>query len=1161
MRTILLSLLAVSAFAQAPVITTSSTLPAAIAVTSYSFTFTATGAATITWSATGLPGSASLSSSGVLTWSSPSVGTTSIHVTATNGTGSDGPHDYALVVLATPICVSVTGGITCGDSGNSLLNGRALEAIITPGPAYSCGDTVTLASGAQYLNFLNNAGVDLVRAFAFHPQSGCTGTKTRFISSALSSIPFTLKADWPAANKAGKQAVIANMAQLVGVPSNTGPVTDTGENVTVNMFPTSNDYYFGGISIVTPLGMQAGSMNYSAMGALDVTTNTLSGTGANNIEIDRCFIGDQEDYIYGSVEDWFDPTKNNKADVNTWETFFRAGNISIHAEGNNWYIHDSVSVNTGFSPATTGDDADPTFTITSATPGNPTIVNSTGIAATLGMAFNAGCNYLSPGVNCYSPNSGSVAGRAIVIRGATGNWAGANGINGMIYAVYVSANSVALWNLWSTGSVFTPIAINSTTYGSLTGTVTGKATVGTVAIPQYNIQSSMGNTNHRYVNNYLSDQGGSSNIFLGGSNTATNNRGNVTTGSTCGNAVTATNTCTLIMSNVVNMNLGDWLWISTFKGEQIGGNLLDITVSSNVATAHFTTLPVGVSIGQAWMVFNTTSAALNNFASNTAPWQVASIGSTSFTFPTTGVADGVYNSAFVQMNPRSPNCPNTFSNNINCSPGFDRVGIITNITGSTVTVTGANAGFSAVDPGTVLDISPIGSAPTWSISTPYVVGDWVTYSGLAYQCLINNTGVQPNASISAWSSYAARWNGSINSYYLIMSNYMQKPYFGYGKAYFEDKQSYKLLFTGNNMCCADFYDFFMEIHKQGNDPWVNGTGTEFSYNVAGGRGGYRFFQLGQDPEASNAPSPSMRMIHNMSTNIPFVLSASTNQIMDQGGGAPGQSISHNTFIPGAGTPSYAMNSGSNVCTEDGISLGTYLQSAGATMTANILGFGVGINNNGVCDPYPTGIDNNVFLNDLGTSMPGWVASQSNTVTTTRAGIGFVGACANDAILNCALGPSSTYKGSMPDGSDPGADVYAVQDRLNQWSFKAGLLIWDQSLAALVNDPDHIFGTKLIYNIVNAIGSCSVQLYDNLARTTLNPDTASGHQACNRAGNTVVGSQVTFNFGTVVPLTNGTTYSYKINDGSNIMVGTFVAGTAPPPSTSSYYTGTIVGTRR
>src|SRR6185437_16032523 len=89
-----------------PSITSTSPLPTASSGNSYPFSVPHTGDRTRAWSATGLPGGATLhAATGVLSGVA-AVGTSAISVTATNGCGSAGPSVFTLQVNA-PSVVTV----------------------------------------------------------------------------------------------------------------------------------------------------------------------------------------------------------------------------------------------------------------------------------------------------------------------------------------------------------------------------------------------------------------------------------------------------------------------------------------------------------------------------------------------------------------------------------------------------------------------------------------------------------------------------------------------------------------------------------------------------------------------------------------------------------------------------------------------------------------------------------------------------------------------------------------------------------------------------------------------------------------------------------------------------------------------------------------------
>lgn len=89
-----------------PVFLTSSPLPGGTDGVAYSFQFLCSGSLPITFTATGLPGWASLSSSGLLT-GVPTAGTTSISVTASNVAGSV-TNVFSLLIVSTGVAPTIT---------------------------------------------------------------------------------------------------------------------------------------------------------------------------------------------------------------------------------------------------------------------------------------------------------------------------------------------------------------------------------------------------------------------------------------------------------------------------------------------------------------------------------------------------------------------------------------------------------------------------------------------------------------------------------------------------------------------------------------------------------------------------------------------------------------------------------------------------------------------------------------------------------------------------------------------------------------------------------------------------------------------------------------------------------------------------------------------
>ena len=81
-----------------PTITSTSPLPAGSVAIPYSYQFTATGTAPISWAGSGLPSWASLGSMGLLTGTPNIGGTSTFNISATNAGGIAGPLSFSLSV-------------------------------------------------------------------------------------------------------------------------------------------------------------------------------------------------------------------------------------------------------------------------------------------------------------------------------------------------------------------------------------------------------------------------------------------------------------------------------------------------------------------------------------------------------------------------------------------------------------------------------------------------------------------------------------------------------------------------------------------------------------------------------------------------------------------------------------------------------------------------------------------------------------------------------------------------------------------------------------------------------------------------------------------------------------------------------------------------------
>ena len=163
----------------APTITSTSPLPNGTLGVAYSFQFAAGGSAPITWSGTGLPGWATLSSAGMLTGTPNAVAVSTLHITATNGTGSDGPHDFSLTV--TGIAPSITSttplpGATAGTAYSYQFTATGTAPITwgaTGLPSWASlsssglltGTPPTAASSSFAVTATNSSGSDGSRTF------------------------------------------------------------------------------------------------------------------------------------------------------------------------------------------------------------------------------------------------------------------------------------------------------------------------------------------------------------------------------------------------------------------------------------------------------------------------------------------------------------------------------------------------------------------------------------------------------------------------------------------------------------------------------------------------------------------------------------------------------------------------------------------------------------------------------------------------------------------------------------------------------------------------------------------------------------------------------------------------------------------------------------
>jgi len=163
--------------AVAPAITSTSPLTPGIQNSSYSYSFSATGTAPITWSVTSgsPPAGLSLNSSGVLSGTPTATGTSTFSVQATNSAGTAGPQSFSLTVAASGTAPAIT-------SSSPLAQGTQNAAYsFTFSATGTTPITWNLASGTL------PAGLSLSSSGALTGTPTGTGTSTFMIQASNSA--------------------------------------------------------------------------------------------------------------------------------------------------------------------------------------------------------------------------------------------------------------------------------------------------------------------------------------------------------------------------------------------------------------------------------------------------------------------------------------------------------------------------------------------------------------------------------------------------------------------------------------------------------------------------------------------------------------------------------------------------------------------------------------------------------------------------------------------------------------------------------------------------------------------------------------------------------------------------------------------------------------
>ena len=401
----------------------------------------------------------------------------------------------------------------------------------------------------------------------------------------------------------------------------------------------------------------------------------------------------------------------------------------------------------------------------------------------------------------------------------------------------------------------------------------------------------------------------------------------------------------------------------------------------------------------------------------------------------------------------------------------------------------------------------------------------------------------------------ARWGGSGNTNLEFRRNTVLRNLFEpldtAGKGPIEVKHCSRCLFDGNTMMDNPAGSYFLTSRNQGgDDPWVSGSHLRFSNNLVGGPAGSpsRLSLQGVDSEHTSAPTENAWFEHNLHPGIRFPdpnSGTSTLQPFDAAIGLEQSGWRHNTMISFPGTFPHLFYRGTETCTNISPNPDRYAYSPHAYIRDNISGFGEGSFYDTCWDNRTVdGIQGNVLIADGSASPSAISASHPGNTAVANAAMGanFQGTCAWATWEQCALAESSPLKGTATDGSDPGADIGQLKDRIRGWSDDAGLIAFDANVPVTTVNPAavEIGAAQAILRFrLLASRTCSLQLFIDAGRTQLHPDTDSpAKQACDNVGNVSDGETQTIVLGLRSALTPQTPYYYRIQNGDRALVGSF-----------------------
>lgn len=247
----------------APTITTTSPLPNAVVGQSYSVQFTGTGSPA-TWTATGLPTWATLTTAGLLSGTPDIAGTSTVAVTLTNGFGAAGPTSFSLPVLAVPLIVTMNSQIPGGTVGTPF----SFQFVVSGTPAPTCSATglpgwASLSSSCLLTGTPNVSGNTTFAITAANSigTAGPTNFTLAIVTSVIAPL-ITSTSPLP------QTTIIAPSYSFTFAASGTAPLTWT---VTAGTLPA-------GLSLDGPTGILSGDPNTAAVSSFTITATNAAGS-------------------------------------------------------------------------------------------------------------------------------------------------------------------------------------------------------------------------------------------------------------------------------------------------------------------------------------------------------------------------------------------------------------------------------------------------------------------------------------------------------------------------------------------------------------------------------------------------------------------------------------------------------------------------------------------------------------------------------------------------------------------------------------------------------------------------------------------------------------------------------------------------------------------